>query len=204
MNFDKAETHLRKVDPTMAKLISKYDSPNFEPINNHFESLVRSIVYQQLSAKAAAAIYERFNNLFGNNDYPYPQNILVEPAEVLQKVGLSKQKIIYLKDLSIKWEQIETQFSNIKKMSNREISNILLDVKGIGQWTIDMFLIFSLARPDVFPSGDLAIQKGFAFIKNMDTLPTIKYMIDESEIWKPYRTVASLYLWKINDGEFEW
>ena len=69
---------------------------------------------------------------------------------------------------------------------------------------IDMFLIFSLARPDVFPSGDLAIQKGFALIKNMDTLPTIKYMIDKSKIWKPYRTVASLYLWKINDGEFEW
>ena len=123
---------------------------------------------------------------------------------LISYLKFSKQKIIYLYDLSINWEQIETQFSNIEKMRNREISNILLDVKGIGQWTIDMFLIFSLARPDVFPSGDLAIQKGFAFIKNMDTLPTIKYMIDESEIWKPYRTVASLYLWKINDGEFEW
>ena len=115
MNIDKAKTHLRKVDPTMAKLISKYGSPNFEPIKNHFESLARSIIYQQLSGKAANAIYERFKNLFGNNDSPYPENILILPAEVLQKVGLSKQKIIYLKDLSIKWEQIKIQFSNIEK-----------------------------------------------------------------------------------------
>ena len=89
-------------------------------------------------------------------------------------------------------------------MSNYEISKILLEVKGIGQWTVDMFLIFTLAREDVFPSGDLAIKKGFATIRNMNILPTEKYMSEESKIWKPYRTVASLYLWKISDGEFEW
>ena len=89
-------------------------------------------------------------------------------------------------------------------MSNHEISKILLEVKGIGQWTVDMFLIFTLAREDVFPSGDLAIKKGFAAIRNMNILPTEKYISEESKIWKPYRTVASLYLWKISDGEFEW
>ena len=89
-------------------------------------------------------------------------------------------------------------------MSNHEISKTLLKVKGIGQWTVDMFLIFTLAREDVFPSGDLAIKKGFANIRNMDTLPTEKFMNDESKIWKPFRTVASLYLWKITDDEFEW
>ena len=131
-------------------------------------------------------------------------NILKIPSEELQKVGLSKQKIIYLKALSKQWDKIQRKFSNIKMMSNYEISKILLEVKGVGQWTVDMFLIFTLAREDVFPSGDLAIKKGFAAIRNMNILPTEKYMSEESKIWKPYRTVASLYLWKISDGESEW
>ena len=204
MNIDSAIIFLQKVDPIMAKLIKRFDPPNFKPNKNYFESLVRSIIYQQLSGSAASVIYNRFKNLFDNKYLPNSKNILKMPSEELQKVGLSKQKIIYLKALSKQWDKIERKFSNIKMMSNYEISKILLEVKGVGQWTVDMFLIFTLAREDVFPSGDLAIKKGFAAIRNMNILPTEKYISEESKIWKPYRTVASLYLWKISDGEFEW
>ena len=204
MNIDNAIIFLQKVDPIMAKLIKRFDPPNLKLNKNYFESLVRSIIYQQLSGSAASVIYNRFKNLFNNKYLPNSKNILKIPSEELQKVGLSKQKIIYLKALSKQWDKIERKFCNIKMMSNYEISKILLEVKGIGQWTVDMFLIFTLAREDVFPSGDLAIKKGFATIRNMNILPTEKYMSEESIIWKPYRTVASLYLWKISDGEFEW
>mgnify|MGYP000926752852 CR=1 FL=1 len=204
MNIDKAIMFLQQADPMMAKLIKQYDLPNLNPNKNYFESLVRSIIYQQLSGSAANAIYERFKNLLGYHSFSQSEKILEMPFEELQKVGLSKQKIIYLKELSKQWNRIQRKFSNIQMMTNHEISKILLEVKGIGQWTVDMFLIFTLCREDVFPSGDLAIKKGFATIRNMNTLPTEKYMVEKSEIWKPYRTVASLYLWKITDGEFEW
>ena len=204
MNIDNAIIFLQKVDPIMAKLIKRFDPPNLKPNKNYFESLVRSIIYQQLSGRAANAIYERFKNVLGYHSFSQSEKILEMPFEELQKVGLSKQKIIYLKELSKKWNRIQRKFSNIQMMTNHEISKILLEVKGIGQWTVDMFLIFTLCREDVFPSGDLAIKKGFATIRNMNTLPTEKYMAEKSEIWKPYRTVASLYLWKITDGKFEW
>ena len=203
MNIDEAIKFLQQVDPTMAKLIIKFDPPTLKPNQNYFKSLVRSIIYQQLSSVSASAIYNRFKNLFEEDFFLNTDNILKIHSRELQKVGLSKQKIIYLKELSKQWHVIQKKFSNISMMSNHEISKTLLKVKGIGQWTVDMFLIFTLAREDVFPSGDLAIKKGFATIRNMGTLPTEKFMKDESKIWKPFRTVASLYLWKITDGEFE-
>ena len=204
MNIDRAIIFLQEVDPIMAKLIKRFDPPNLNPNKNYFGSLIRSIIYQQLSGSSANVIYNRFKNLFDNKYFPNSESILKMPSKELQKVGVSKQKIIYLKELSKQWDKIQSKFSNISVMSNHEISKILLEVKGIGQWTVDMFLIFTLAREDVFPSGDLAIKKGFATIKNMNTLPVEKYMLEESKIWKPYRTIASLYLWKISDGEFEW
>tara|TARA_B100001750_G_scaffold80494_1_gene63986 strand:+ start:96 stop:710 length:615 start_codon:yes stop_codon:yes gene_type:complete len=204
MNIDRAIIFLRQVDPVMGKLIKRFKPPNLKPNKNYFESLVRSIIYQQLSGSAASVIYNRFKNLFDDEYLFKSENILKIHSEVLQKVGLSKQKIIYLKELSKQWDRIQRKFSDVQMMDNHEISKILLEVKGIGQWTVDMFLIFTLCRKDVFPLGDLAIKKGFATIRNMNTLPTAKYMLQESEIWKPYRTVASLYLWKISDGEFEW
>ena len=204
MNIDEAIKFLQQADPTMAKLIIKFDPPTLKPNQNYFKSLVRSIIYQQLSSASASAIYNRFKNLFEEDFFLNTDNILKINSRELQKVGLSKQKIIYLKELSKQWHVIQKKFSNISMMSNHEISKTLLKVKGIGQWTVDMFLIFTLAREDVFPSGDLAIKKGFATIRNMDILPTEKFMKDESKIWKPFRTVASLYLWKITDDEFEW
>jgi len=204
MDIDKAINHLQKVDSRMKTLIKKYGHPKFSPIDNYFEALIKSIVSQQISTTAASAIYNRFKTLFNGDHFPNPKNVLAVKDEKLMSVGLSRQKIKYIKDLSNKWDQIEIKLSNIKLMTDQEIRDILLDVKGIGQWTVDMFLIFSLARPDVFPAGDLVIQKGYAKLYNMINLPNKNEMLKGAERWKPYRTLACLYLWDMIDGPFQW
>ena len=182
MNIDKAIKHLKKVDPKMKLLVKKYGYPNFKPIDDYYESLVRSIVYQQLSTKAAQTIFNRFKDLFNEKLFPIPEKVFEINDQKLMSVGLSGQKVKY----------------------NQEIRNILLDVKGIGQWTVDMFLIFSLMREDVFPSGDLAIQKGFCILNDLDSKPSIDEINESSKLWEPYRTIAAWYLWKLIDGPTEW
>ncbi len=188
----------------MGCLIDEFGPPEFNPISNYYESLVRSIVYQQLSGKAAATIYGRFKGLVNSKSYPKPKDVLVISHETLRSVGLSNQKATYIQDLSGKWDRGEVNLSNVDSMSDEEISTELIKVKGIGQWTADMFLMFTLVRPDVFPLGDLGIQKGFMGLNKMDRLPTPKEMETSAELWRPYRTFAAWYLWKIVDGPFEW
>ncbi|MEA1880891.1 MAG: DNA-3-methyladenine glycosylase [Candidatus Marinimicrobia bacterium] len=204
MNINKALNHLRKVDLRMGRLIDEFGPPNFNPIDSYYESLVRSIVYQQLSGKAAAIIYGRFKDLFKTESYPQPKDVLESPHEVLRSAGLSNRKATYIRDLSEKWYRGEVNLANIDSMSDEEISTELIKVKGIGQWTADMFLMFTLVRPDVFPFGDLGIQKGFMGLNKMDRLPTPKEMEMEADMWRPYRTIAAWYLWKIVDGPFVW
>ncbi|MDP6991579.1 MAG: DNA-3-methyladenine glycosylase [Candidatus Marinimicrobia bacterium] len=204
MNLKKALSELRKIDYRMGRLIDEFGEAEFNPISNYYESLVRSIVYQQLSGKAAATIYGRFKDLFNTSAFPTPKDVLEIPHESLQSVGLSKQKANYIRDLSEKWDRGEIDLSNVESMSDEEISTELIKVKGIGQWTADMFLMFTLVRPDVFPLGDLGIQKGFMILNKMDRLPKPNEMEEEAEQWRPYRTVAAWYLWKIVDGPFEW
>jgi len=204
MDIKTALTHLRKSDPRMGTLIDQFGPPEFNSADNYYESLVRSIVYQQLSGKAAATIYGRFIDLFDAKSYPRPKEVLAVPHETLRSVGLSNQKATYILDLSDKWDKGELDLSDPDKMSDTQVSAELIKVKGIGQWTADMFLMFTLVRPDVFPLGDLGIQKGLMGLNKMDRLPTPKEMEVEAEKWRPYRTVAAWYLWKIVDGPFEW
>ena len=188
----------------MGKLIDQFGLPDLNPISNYYESLVRSIVYQQLSGKAATTIYDRFKDLFNFKTYPKPMDVLQIPYETLRSVGLSNQKANYIRDLSEKWHRGEVDLSKVNLMSDEEISTELIKVKGIGQWTADMFLMSTLDRPDVFPIGDLGIQKGFMGLNKMDRLPTPKEMEMEADMWRPYRTVAAWYLWKLVDGPFKW
>ena len=204
MNHEIALRHLNNVDQRMGKLIDKFGPPNFNLINNYYESLVRSIVYQQLSGKAASIIYERFLDLFVFDIYPEPKDILAVSIETLRSSGLSYQKANYIRDLSEKWQDGTVNLSDIDSMTDEEISSELIKVKGIGQWTADMFLMFTLGRPDVFPFGDLGIQKGFMVLTNMNRLPVQKEMERKTKKWQPYRTVAAWYLWKLVDGPFKW
>ena len=204
MNINIALDYLYNVDQRMGQLIDKFGPLELSPIKNYYESLVRSIIYQQLSGKAAATIYGRFKDLFNCKKYPKPKDVLSIPFEILRGVGLSKQKATYIRDLSEKWDRGEVNLSNSNSMSDDKISAELIKIKGIGQWTADMFLMFTLARPDVFPYGDLGIQKGLMELNKMDRLPTRKEMELEATQWKPYRTMAALYLWKIVDGPLKW
>ena len=204
MNHNIALRHLSHADKRMEKLIDKFGPPNFNLMNNYYESLIRSIVYQQLSGKAASIIYERFLDLFVFDIYPEPKDILAVSIETLRSSGLSYQKVNYIRDLSEKWQEGTMNLTDIDSMTDEEISSELIKVKGIGQWTADMFLMFTLGRPDVFPFGDLGIQKGVMILTNMNRLPTQKEMERKTKKWQPYRTVAALYLWKLVDGPFKW
>ena len=204
MNHNIALRHLSHADKRMEKLIDKFGPPNFNLMNNYYESLIRSIVYQQLSGKAASIIYERFLDLFVFDIYPEPKDILAVSIETLRSSGLSYQKVNYIRDLSEKWQDGTMNLTDIDSMTDEEISSELIKVKGIGQWTADMFLMFTLGRPDVFPFGDLGIQKGVMNITNMNRLPTQKEMDRKTKKWQPYRTVAAWYLWKLVDGPFKW
>jgi len=204
MNHNIALRHLSHTDKRMEKLIDKFGPPNFNLMNNYYESLIRSIVYQQLSGKAASIIYERFLDLFVFDIYPEPKDILAVSIETLRSSGLSYQKVNYIRDLSEKWQDGTMNLTDIDSMTDEEISSELIKVKGIGQWTADMFLMFTLGRPDVFPFGDLGIQKGVMILTNMNRLPTQKEMERKTKKWQPYRTVAAWYLWKLVDGPFKW
>ena len=194
--IDKALNHLNQT-PKIRKLILSQNYPVFKKAQDPFIALCKSIIFQQLSGKSANAIYQRFINLYKSK--VSAKNLLNIDDKKFQEAGLSHQKIIYLKALSAFFLNHENINFNI--LSDKEISNKLIEIKGIGQWTIDMFLMFTLFRTDILPVGDLGIQKGFKIIYNLDELPTSEFMLDKSKSWSPYRTIASIYIWRLVDSE---
>jgi len=196
LNLPKAIRHLKR-DPHLAPLIAQHSPPIFKPATNAFRALTESIIYQQLSGKAAAAIYDHFLDIFPKRRFPTPTHLLLIPLSQLRTAGLSTQKSSYLLDLAEKFSNGTIQPRRFAKMSNEEISEHLIQVKGIGQWTADMFLMFALNRPDVLPVGDLGIRNGFKKLYRLRKDPTPEKMIALAEPWRPYRTVASWYLWRV-------
>ena len=191
-------------DEKMRVLISKFGWPDFDPKHDYFQSLLRSIVFQQLSGKAANTIYERFINLIPKTVTLSPKEVLKLDKDEMRKTGLSFQKINYLRNLAYFFENNSFQKKDVERMTDEEISNALTQIKGIGQWTVDMFLMFTLNRADILPYTDLGIQKGFKKIFNMNNLPSKKEMETHSKIWRPYRTIACWYLWRTVDDAFAW
>ena len=190
-------------DSKMRELIKEYGFPEFEQKNDYFQSLMRSIVFQQLSGKVANIIYQRLINLFPNNKIT-PKAVLKLSREDMRQVGLSLQKINYIKNLADYFNTNMFDSNKVEKMSNEEISEQLIQIKGVGQWTVDMFLMFTLNRLDVMPYSDLGIQKGMKILFNLNELPTKDEMKILSNQWSPYRTIACWYIWKIVDDGFTW
>ena len=203
MNIDKGLKHLKQKDEKMGRIIAKFEKPEFKKDNNYFEALVRAIVYQQLSGKAAATIYERFKDLFTNNKFPSPAIVMEKSNEELRSVGLSNQKSSYIHNIANAF-YTGTIPKNINAIDDNEVIECLTTIKGVGPWTAEMFLMFTLNRPDVFPVTDLGIQKGFQLFFQLDKLPRPDQMIKNAEPWRPYRTLASWYLWRLVEGPFEW
>ena len=203
MNIDKGLKHLKKVDEKMGRLIVEFEKPEFKKDSNYFEALVRAIVYQQLSGKAAATIYKRFKNLFPENKHPSPNIVMERSHEELRSTGLSNQKATYIHNIAKAFNTGAVP-KDIDTIGDNEVIECLTTIKGVGPWTAKMFLMFTLNRPDVFPVTDLGIQKGFQLFFQFDVLPSTKKMMEIAEAWRPYRTLASWYLWRLVEGPFEW
>ncbi len=192
---DKKIAYLGKSDPVLRAAIKKIKLPHREPRANYFESLVTAIVNQQLSGKAAATILARFAALFPRKKFPTPKDVLKMPAAKMRKAGLSGMKISFLKDLSGKVLDGSIDLKKIYTWGDEEVIEHLVSVKGIGRWTAEMFLMFSLGREDVFSYGDLGLRNAIKKLYKMKKHPTPRQAERISGKWKPYRSLASRYLW---------
>jgi len=193
----KAVNHLKKSDPVMRALIEQIGACRMEFDEPKFASLAEAIVYQQLNGKAAATIFQRFAELAG--EPLTPEGILKLSDEQLRGVGLSKQKSAYLKDLAGKTAAGLLDFSKLAELPDDEVIERLTQVKGIGEWTAQMFLMFSLKRVDVLPTGDYGVQAAMKKHYRKRKLPKPKEMEKIARAWSPYRSIACWYLWRSLD-----
>jgi DNA-3-methyladenine glycosylase II len=197
-----AVAHLRRVDPVMERVIDRVGSCRLRPRSEgtHFDHIARAIVYQQLSGKAASTIHGRVLALL-NGPPIHPGTLISTPDEPLRAAGLSRQKISYLRDLAARSANGALKIDLLHELSDEEIASQLVQVKGIGIWTAQMFLMFRLGRPDILPGSDLGIRKGVQIAYRMRKLPTPKQVEQIGARWAPYRTIASWYLWRLLDVE---
>ncbi len=196
----KAVNHLRKSDPVLAKLIAeigpcRYDRQN---VGTHFDALCRSIIFQQLSTKAASTIRGRFLDLFENRAAT-PEALLAIPEDRLRGVGLSRQKTSYLRDLAAKVDDGALPLDHLDSLGDSEVIEYLIQVKGIGVWTAQMFLMFQLGRLDVLPDLDLGIRNAIKKAYRVRGVPTAKRIAKIGEPWRPYASIACWYLWRSLD-----
>ena len=193
----KAINHLKKSDPTLAAIISSVGPCRMEYGEPTFHSLAESILYQRLNGKAAVTIFKRFTDLVG--DPVTPQGILKATDAELRAVGLSKQKATYLRDLAEKTTAGLLEFERLGELPDDEVIRHLTQVKGVGVWTAHMFLMFTLRRPDILPTGDYGIQAAMKKHYRKRKLPKPPVMEKIAKPWSPYRSVACWYLWRSMD-----
>ncbi len=199
--FDLAEAtrHLAAKDEKLAELIA--NTVPFQLYADHLDSpyevLLKAIAYQSISGKAAATILGRVKALSGNGRAPSPEQMLKLRKPALRKAGLSGAKILAMKDLARKTiEGVVPTLEEAQQLSDEELVKRLVSVCGIGAWTVEMFLIFRLGRPDVLPIHDLGVRKGWSITYGKKHMPTPKELLAFGERWRPYRTVASWYMWR--------
>jgi DNA-3-methyladenine glycosylase II len=194
--------HLTEADPRLAELILRAGAFTMrpEPTQSLFAALLESVVYQQLSGKAAATILGRVVRLYRPRRGPRPQDILDTPPELLRAAGLSAAKTLAVRDLAARTlDGTVPGMAQVRRMGDEEIIERLTMVRGVGRWTVEMLLLFRLGRPDVLPLGDLGVRKGFARTINRRGLSDPMVLSRRAERWRPYRSVASWYLWRALD-----
>lgn len=188
-------THLKKNDRIIAALIDRAGPIKFEPDEDHYEALVGSIIYQQLAGNAARAILNRFKALYGGR-IPSPEEYLATRTAKLRRCGLSPQKISYIRDLCKRIRNKTLDLEKLSTVPDDEAIRELDEVRGIGRWTAEMFLIFMLGRTDILPVGDLGVRKATQRVYKLRKLPTKEKFDQLSKKWHPYSSIATLYLWK--------
>src|SRR5579863_512532 len=191
-----AIAHLKRVDPILGGVIDRvgpYAIPR-RPVR--FQALVQAIIFQQLAGRAAQTIYDRFIKQVGGKRFPTPALVLAASDEALRSAGLSRGKMAYVRDLAAHVRDRTLNFHRFAAMDDDAIVADLTRVRGIGRWTAEMFLMFNLHRPDVFPVDDLGVRNAVARLYAMSQPPPPKELREFGERWRPYRSVASWYLWQ--------
>ena len=196
-----------------APLVRKHGAPKLRRGKNAFQALARAIIYQQISGAAAMSVYRKFVALFGitlegpidwekpsARKFPTPEEVLAMPDAKLRSAGLSSQKAAYMKDLALKFSDGTIDAKKLNRMTSEELVTHVTQIKGIGVWTVQMFLIFTLNRTDILPVGDLGIRKGFQILYRLRELPTPQKMEKLAKDWREHASVASWYLWRVADG----
>jgi DNA-3-methyladenine glycosylase II len=191
--------HLSSGDPVLARLIDRIGPYAMEYLEPDFETLVRSIAFQQLSGKVARVIFHRLLAAAGNGRLT-PASVLQLRPRKMRAVGLSQQKVAYIRDLARRARSGELDFEALPALADEAVCQALTSVKGIGVWTAQMFLIFALRRPDVLPTADLGIRSAIRNLYGLAELPTPSQVEELARPWRPYATVASWYLWRSLEG----
>lgn len=193
--------HLRNADPLLAPLIDIHQPPTFDTFHSPFLALTKSILYQQLAYKAGTSIYTRFVGLCGSEAGVVPETVLALTPHQLRQIGVSGRKASYLHDLARKYQNGILSDTGIVTMDDKSLFTMLTMVNGIGSWSVHMFMIFSLHRPDVLPVNDLGVRKGVQLLYGLEELPRPSQMEQLCEKWRPYRSVASWYIWRFVEGK---
>ena len=190
--------HIRACDPVMASLIDCYGLYKFEPTTNYFDVMLNTVISQQLSTKAADSIYRKTLANIGTRR-PRPEDILGASDEALRNAGLSRSKVLYVKNVAEWFAAGRRGPGTFAKMADDEVLKQLVSIKGVGEWSAHMFLMFALNRLDIFPLGDLGLRNAMTQQYKLPKSAPAKRFMNIAEKWAPYRTVAAIYLWKSYD-----
>jgi DNA-3-methyladenine glycosylase II len=195
----RAIAHLKSVDPVLGEIIQRVGPCRIQYAEPDFETLARSIVFQQLNGTAARAIFARLKGALGNGARMTPRQVLSLPPEHMRTLGLSRQKAMYLHDLAEKVQVGVITFSQLAELSDAEVIDHLTTVKGVGVWTAQMFLLFALRRPDILATGDLGIRLAIRKVYRFRKLPTPARVEKVGAKWRPHSSVACWYLWRSSE-----
>lgn len=196
---EEAVKHLTKADKTLARLISRVGpcTIRVQKSRTPFHALVRAVTYQQLNGAAAETIFGRFKALYPGSPFPTPEDVLATSDQKMRSAGLSRAKVAAIKDIAAKTiEGVVPGSREIARLSEAEIIDRLTIVRGVGPWTVEMLLIFTLGRPDVLPVTDYGVRKGFALTYGWKELPHPRELLEFGERWRPHRSTAAWYFWR--------
>ena len=192
-----AAAHLRAAEPVWGRLIDEHGPYEPRPSGDPWTALVRAILFQQLAGAAATAILRKWFGFYGDEEAtPTAEQILATPDEEFRACGISRQKMSYFRDLALHTSDGRLKLSRLNRMSDDAVIDALTQVKGIGEWTAHMHLMFHLGRPDILPVGDLGVRKGMQVAYGLADMPTPKQAVEIGAKWAPYRSVGSWYMWR--------
>jgi DNA-3-methyladenine glycosylase II len=200
-----AERSLSRADPLLRRLVKRHGACQLAPQwrRTPYQALISAIIYQQLAGAAAATIHGRFLALFPGPGFPLPEQVLHMPEEKLRSAGLSRQKLSYIRDIAAKAHagEVPVKRAALLRKSDAAVIEQLTAARGVGRWTVEMLLIFTLGRLDVLPVDDYGVRGGYARAAGLDALPAPRELAVIGERWAPYRSVASWYFWAEADGK---